>query len=504
MQAAEEEGRLPTCTLARGQKLTSKQCNEGRPSCSRCVKQSFQCQYPATADDAEEGASAAGRDPVADRAWSTRLAAGNNGGVKPLPHLSSRELDLLSHYIAHTSRVIPSDKEDVFVLHVGIPNLAFTSAAVMGSLLALAATCKCHDMLDKSPSPSSLQNLDEMRQLLVMADGHHQASLNQLQQAICERQFDPVLANAALMVLYALSGQCVRVLLSGRAKRANLALPDDMLPLHSQWITSIRAAYVAFLGLMEPGVQHGEATPKRLVSQDVGRLHALPSGLLDIEATLPSPEDGPSEETERLLLPIVSASYAAALTKLRSRSEHIYANAAHDSKLDACLEALGLLEELYHTVLGDKQQDAESPAHDLGALHDASPWLTRYLARVTSASPSKLWRRTVMAFLSRVPMEFLQVVQSVLDCTPTDESQSNHVHLQEAVELSAAHKPAMDIFAHWLILVMLLDGVWWIGGIGRWELGRILAFTEPHGWLSELAAGETWWPKTIYSIETAS
>ncbi len=68
--------------------------------------------------------------------------------------------------------------------------------------------------------------------------------------------------------------------------------------------------------------------------------------------------------------------------------------------------------------------------------------------------------------------------------------------------LGIAHRLAIDIFAHWLVLVMLLDGVWWIGDIGQWELRRVVAFAEHQGWIAEfVTAGPTWWPESVYTVK---
>lgn len=46
---------------------------------------------------------------------------------------------------------------------------------------------------------------------------------------------------------------------------------------------------------------------------------------------------------------------------------------------------------------------------------------------------------------------------------------------------------------------MLLDGVWWIGGIGAWELGRIVTIIGNKG-LGSLQENNTWWPASMYRI----
>ncbi|KAM0261048.1 hypothetical protein ACHAQJ_002487 [Trichoderma viride] len=292
-----------------------------------------------------------------------------------------------------------------------------------------------------------------------------------------------------------------------------------MLPLQSQWITSIRAAYVAFVGLQNSTCSNLETdlSSPTLPAENDTSLHTntLPGDDLYF------PEDGPSEETRRLLLPIVSATYKTALGKLDAQARtvwieesesNIFAQKAHNSELQACLEALKLLEELFMIVFASNQSRSEpsqspraaSSSPRLGRLDKASPWLRDYLANVTSAKPSEVWRRTIMAFLNRVPFEYLQLVQSALDYMPVTVKQTDSNSFDKAVPLGAAQRLAMNIFAHWLVLVMLLDGVWWIGSIGQWELGRMLSFADAQWWIPESTeTGETWWPESMYAVQKA-
>ncbi|TQV98592.1 hypothetical protein V2A60_007688 [Cordyceps javanica] len=425
-----------------------------------------------------------------------------------MPMLNARELELFSHYITHTSHVIPHGKEDMFPLQVGMPNLAFTNPAVMDAILALAASCKSHDIIRSSEA--SPEKLEEICDLLRLADRHHQSSLRQLQNDLKERQFQSVLPNAALMVLYALSCHHVRVLMAKKVRQLGILLPKDMQPFQSQWITSVRAAHVAFVGLLQPGLRSSselDSPHPNQQGEEEAELLASSPGPSETAESKYKFQDGPTEETRRLLLPIISTTYEAALAKLRARNRDVESSVGpYDAKLEACGTALKLLEELFQAVMGgggppQREEGAPKP-RDFGALDNVPPWLVRYLARVTSATPSKLWRRRIMAFLNQVPFEFLHLVQLALDCMPVEERQSLSRDADEPLPLEAAHKPVMDIFAHWLVLVMLLDGVWWIGDVGHWELGRIIRFIEAQGFVIDLAEGETWWPKTMYAIKS--
>ncbi|KAL6890940.1 hypothetical protein GGI43DRAFT_210686 [Trichoderma evansii] len=532
-------------------KKQRKKCDEVFPVCTRCKKRNHECQYsfqderfrPKSERISPEPELSAPEIPAlgylslteaSPRSFEVRsddacssvsgftsaspyIVSGVSEGPQTSHALNSEELELLSHYISHTSRAIPFSSEELYVLHVGIPNLAFGSRPVMGAILALSAVCKCYDILKHSPAP--LERLEEIQRLLALADHHHTTSLHQLQAAIYDDLCDTMLANAALMVLYALSGHCVRVLLAKKAKRAGETLPTEMLPMQSQWITSIRAASVAYIGLLNStsGNAGDELLSPTLTVEKEDPSHSANFASDDVYF----PEDGPSEETKQLLLPIVSATYSAALEKLNVRAQAIcieesdfgiYDQNIHNSDLQACLTSLKLLEELFAAVFSTGQSRPESSQTSytasslshFGKLDKASPWLRKYLATVTSATPSKVLRRTIMAFLNHVPIEYLQLVQSSLDYMPVAVGQTNCNSPEQVAPLSAAQRLAMNIFAHWLVLVMLLDGVWWIGSIGQWELGRILSFAETQDWAPEFTkTEESWWPKSMYAVQKA-
>lgn len=110
-----------------------------------------------------------------------------------------------------------------------------------------------------------------------------------------------------------------------------------------------------------------------------------------------------------------------------------------------------------------------------------------------------------MAFLNRVPAEYLILLQTTLDSigvqSGTGQRDSWGSSYAEFSNLSAAHQLAIDIFAHWAVLVTLLDGVWWIGGIGAWELRRVVLFVRARGWLDDRAClGGHWWPESMDNI----
>jgi hypothetical protein len=129
-----------------------------------------------------------------------------------------------------------------------------------------------------------------------------------------------------------------------------------------------------------------------------------------------------------------------------------------------------------------------------------------------------------MAFVHKVPGRYLTLVEELLNSTCTGMGKES-VDLDMGMEvdlgvldpalddrlvksgdggrLSAAHQLALEVFAHWLVLVLLLDDVWWIGGIGAWELGRVVALRRDGRWpLRTCTAGEDgdWWPGSMLEV----
>lgn len=526
------------------------QCDERLPRCTRCTDLDQVCQYPnddcgseqkpspgsrarrgGAAPPDDHHANSAGVSPTSGTA-SRELSSTPgppSAALAPDGHqhriislsahiLDARDLELLSHYLTHTSRTIALDRDDLYVLHVGIPNLAFSSRALMSSMLALAAASQCHDLLEAGP------DVARIRELLVLAEQHHAASLRQIQEDIpSTERYDHVLANAALMVLYGSASHWVRIRLMRACRRepggGGNRLPGEFVPVRSHWMSLIRAVHSAYVGLLADQAQNPAAAV--LGDSEGTSPPRIELGNVDVVR----PQDGPSDETRRLFLPILAATSGAALTRLRARARQAEVDAAIGNEgLGVCMEALAV----FQTVLGEtfrdrrhgglspetpgsQTDDPRGPLHppSLGRLSNVAPWLRRYTARVTmNSTDSRPLRRTVNAFINRVPTKYLHMVQATLEHIPVDVEATGRGAVQgstprdQDADGSPVQRLAMDIFAHWLVLLLLLDGVWWIGGTGAWELGGVVAYARERGWVDEGDKGEggAWWPESMYNI----
>ncbi|OGE58178.1 hypothetical protein PENARI_c001G00893 [Penicillium arizonense] len=330
--------------------------------------------------------------------------------------------------------------------------------------------------------------------------------------------YDNILTNAALMVLYASASHSIRVHLAITAKRSGQELPNEVLPQHSQWISFTRAAHMASTAILD-GIVDSMTSSQTNTDTPSPTIHTprLPSPVSNRTIVL-SPQDGPSESTKRLFLPLVISTYTKALESLRGKVESTVASfeRLEDSPcghllLDACLETLSILEtcalEALSTKKTDKKHDgAKSEPFLLEHIQKVSPWIGEYMVSVTSMTSPKALRRIIMSFLNKAPAKFLSLVQSMLDSTFADVGAADMMTPDspgtDVPLLGLTRLLAMDIFAHWLVLVMLLDGVWWIGSIGQWELGQVIALMKTQGSLHRsMDTRETWWPETMHRVK---
>jgi hypothetical protein len=168
-------------------------------------------------------------------------------------------------------------------------------------------------------------------------------------------------------------------------------------------------------------------------------------------------------------------------------------------EIQACIAALDVLTDIATRICGDDSSVEQRPGQTTPSAYVqprvALPsWLQDYLARVTSAVPSQASHRTITSFVNRVPAAYLNIVQDVLAAVPVEAALTGAWH---GGHLSLTQELAMDILAHWLVFVMLLDNIWWIGEIGGWELRRVSAVMKSMGWAG---AGTEWWPESMCRI----
>lgn len=482
-----------------------------------------------------------------------------DGGKKSLDFsslaqtLAPAEVELFNHYLEHTSKDPSVDSQDQYALQVGIPQLACHSKPLMKSMLALAAVCKCCDIISEPSSSQQDPDRGQVIKLLSLAQRYHLESLREIQTTLHEtKHYDRVLANAAMMGLYGSASHCARIWLAKTATPDSPSQPlcDLTAPGYPQWVSLFRAARLASAGLLDstPGPSPA-SSPVDLAGQSQ-KGDSAPS-------PVPAKEQQTRTTTSHPLAPILAATLRPALARLHEKAAFVQQSITPDddniSQLQACLAALSIFNDIAMVSLlpatpanntanpNPPPPLTTSPSH----LPDLPPWLHHYTANITSIAPSPLPRRTIMSLIHKVSAGYLDLVDSMMcliqrripSCSssssaappsyspsspassswssspapsslaspsplPPSESESA-TGLQSLASPSLTHQLAVEIFAHWLVLVVLLDGVWWIGGVGAWELERVVQVRRVE-WgcecLWEWGGEGGWWPEAMGKV----
>ncbi|KAJ5559147.1 hypothetical protein N7535_008989 [Penicillium sp. DV-2018c] len=432
--------------------------------------------------------------------------------------LTPTESALLNHYLEHASKDTTVEDEEQYILQIGIPNLAIRHKLLMKSVLAFSAVCKCCDIINR-PSPSRADR-NQVLVLLSIADRYHMESLREIQATLPgTKQYDHILANAAMMGMYGSSSHRIRIWL---AETTSFHDPElaRFAPKSCQWIRLFRAVRVAYTGLLNDSLRTEDVLQ---TAPDTPPIEPVASCDFPVQCRCKVVTKGEqqAEPQGHALFPILAATVVPALEKLRERATIVAGDEVRSgglptpcSDLQACFTALELFSEIVAETFSlenmiPSASEYSNPASradvdPLGYVSKVSPWMQRYSARITSMIPSKLPRRFIMAFIHKAPTKYLNIVEdmmSLIQSTGPDHGIALDCVRPMTTEPSLAHQLAVDIFAHWLVLVLLLDKVWWIGGIGGWELKQIVSLRQDVRWRMSLwATDEDWWPESMLEI----
>ncbi|KAK4216730.1 hypothetical protein QBC37DRAFT_385054 [Rhypophila decipiens] len=586
-------------------------CDELKPRCTRCSKGDLLCRYPDNTSGGEPSPSglthnlriAPGTGSCAPGRYylgsyfpnyppdQPCLSRASCPVVPPPPGPASDYSELWSHFNAHTSQTLSFEDEDLYALQVGIPGLVKDCPALAATILSVAATCSCVDIISHAaPIPGDRERVIE---LLGQANRHHLHSLQNMQRVIAaggpapHEEYDHILANAWLMAAYGTASHRLRIWLH-KTQPAGQPLEEQFLPNQSGWITMFQTVHTVYTSLLRHSQESRGISPFGDFWTGEGVLTettSTPTALAD--NTAPFAEEiiltagGPMPLSRHVLFPILVSTSEDAFRALRQHGRQVSlilnnANAgaagvsatpSHQESLSSSLSSIEILSNIVTQIqnASSSAQTISQQPHDpscgspLSQFGEVSPWLRRYLSRALAVTPSRSLRRLLMAFLYRVPRPFLHTIERLLDSFPLDtcldESSSpvldfagsgglidpaltetetgttgeTNMSNQGEIDKEMLHEGtrtsqleskntadtqgmldalALDVFAYWLAFTLLLDGVWFIGDVGSWELSRIVGMVKS-GRLKmdsvslessnlEDRTGAKWWPGRIY------
>lgn len=210
------------------------------------------------------------------------------------------------------------------------------------------------------------------------------------------------------------------------------------------------------------------------------------------------------------MISILAATIQPALAKFQQRldSASFALNNGGGEVLPGCTTAFNVLKSIIDKVFpspndGKSSRDT-SIDHSFVLRHTSlsqiPPWLRSYARKATGPLSMEPLTSLFLSFLIQVPQPYLDITIPVLDQrleSPVNGANGN------TTELTVEQALALNIYAHWSVLMSLVEESWWIGDLPIVTLnGMINRYGDDFvGRLwPEMPDSEAWWPGSILEI----
>lgn len=412
------------------------------------------------------------------------------------------DTDLYHHYLQHTSRTLTSYQRNRKALQIGMPTLALESKPVYHSLLAISAACLGCDLISKDSPP----DVNTIYRILMTGYRHYNLASEQMREAISSQSAlkpEPLLASSMLLVPFATASQQLNHWVSSREEtsestRLLSTTPRDVI-------------------IMMRGIR---STVQTLASND------LPSDpelcpemefLFDRTPALPDSDTVPAAlapSRTHMLYPILSSTAHGAFSKLSRRLEHVvhHSNKCSNEALHACSTAFEILDDLRSEAFSasrsrssspPKTTVARSPEPESITLPQVAPWLFPLVYQSKNLLPTEPLTRFFLTFLVQAPQAYIDLVLPLLD--QRLEGPAQRTLDTTPPELTSEQALTLDIYAHWSVLMFLVEKEsWWIGELPFVTLSGMI---NRYGhdflnrlWYTDGSEGEQWWPVSMLNI----
>ncbi|KAK2760697.1 hypothetical protein FQN54_001932 [Arachnomyces sp. PD_36] len=499
-------------------------CDEMKPSCLRCVLSLDKCFYPSP----QRPATKAQNDklPVpssSSNRLSPSLSIPSYAERSPSFGPSTRsppdfvhtnrypdgtdasdglsDTDLYHHYLQHTSRTLTHSRRDRNALQIGMPTLALQSKTVFHSILAASAACLACDMISKKPPAE----VSAVHRVLITGYRHYNLASERMRESISSpsiTKLEPLLASALMLVPFAASSQQINHWISERTEvqeRYKLlsSTPRDIIVIMRGIKTTLQT------------LDCGGMNPNPESSPDMG--FASDSSSTSPEANAKSA--APTSSRAHVMLPIISSTSSEAFSTLQKRLETalLHCDGPGDS-LAACHAAFEVLKSIRSNAFSASNSSPSSTSANDHAEETFEPepvpqpqvasWLRSIASRSVIPLPTEPLTRFFLTFLVQVPQAYLDLVLPLLD--QRLESPIGATPDEIAAELTTEQALALDIYAHWSILMFLAEEEsWWIGNLPTVTLtGMVNRYGDKFGtrlW-PDSEPEESWWPGSMLNI----
>ncbi|KUJ07789.1 uncharacterized protein LY89DRAFT_702235 [Mollisia scopiformis] len=493
-------------------------CDEAKPTCGRCHLALQKCNYlPAPSTDDRKNKLVLPSPPRSSSSSSThRLSASEF--LPPLfevpscstPPLVISELcarfqtlswplsdtDLYHHYLLYTSRTLTHCQRDQGVFQIGMPTLALQHKTVFHSILALSATSICCNMISREPPPDP----SAVSHILVTANEHYNMASEQMRELMSQPQIskpEPLLASTILLVPFAAASQQIHHWIWSKSgiKKSNKLLastPRDIIVIMRGVRTMLQT------------LSYGNESPSIKMTQETD-LETDSLWLTEIGTPLHA---SPLRSRTHVMFPIIAASIGEAFSKLQERLA-LSTTMVHGDLCDltACYSACEVLKTIGNTTFSPFKASRSASLSNIiedsaqlklkeASLPQVAPWLRSYAIRHGIPEPNEPLTRYFLTFLVQVPQTYLDLVLPLLDQRLESPS-------EDCPPLTMEQALALDIYAHWSILMFLVeDESWWIGNLPVVTMtGMLNRFGDDFVARAWPEYGrEQWWPGRMFNV----
>ncbi|KAF2671297.1 hypothetical protein BT63DRAFT_212887 [Microthyrium microscopicum] len=515
-------------------------CDEAKPACTRCVLALDKCVYPPLQQAPESSKQLKSPEISLASPSSSLLAASPNppslidslpyfetslsprsipGSTEPHiccsePTIDWSDTSLYHHYLQHTSRTLTHHPLDRRGLEIGIPTLALRSKTVYHSLLAVSAAHLACKLITKEPPPS----VNTVYQVSTAGYYHYNLASQRMSNLLNEptpAKAEALIASAMLLVPFAAASQQINHWLSSNTDTDTQHVPKLLY-------TSPRDIIVFMRGIRTT-VQAFETAAITTTLPPLSDLD------LDDTTDHPPVETAPSPALSHthVMFPMLTATSREAFSRLHARLESATLSTFPDTDLAACVTAFTILSNIRNTAFSPLSTSPPAPMpideHPRLWSH-LTPWLSGYLRRGARALDRKHpLTKHFLAFLVLVPQGYLDLVVPLLEqrlVRPAGEFTSPEFRRPEfmregswdeaflagntglVTDLTATQALALDIYAHWSVLMFVTEEEsWWIGGLPVVTLsGMVNRYGDDFVGRACGLGGEEWWPGSMLKI----
>jgi hypothetical protein len=417
--------------------------------------------------------------------------------------------DLFQHYLKYTSHTLSLCQSDHNVLQIGMPTLALQSETVFHSLLAVSAASLAWNMIFKKPPTDT----DTVNQVLLTGYQHYNLASEQMRQSISgpgALEPEPLLASALILVPFTTASQQINHWISSRsvAEESHKLLsstPRDVIII----IRGIRTIFQT----LDCGILSTNVDLSQKMECELDR--SLTSSTANPQLVTPAPS------RTHVMSAMVAATSQSAFFKLQKRLEStlLYQSDYPNHSLSVCNAAFEILDQIRSSAfctinsspsplpsISSRVTDTLSP--EPKSFSRISPWLRSFASRSfvvqsTTPQPTEPLTRFLLSFLVQVPQEYLDLVLPLLDQRLENPMSASSGRIP--AELTQMQALALDIYAHWSVLMFLVEEEsWWIGTLPVVTLaGMVNQYGD--GFISRLwpengpEKGQ-WWPGSMLNI----